>query len=277
MGERDNNGDEALKASKDALQKIIKWELKHNPRFLYYVGETLLVCIAKTKKTVKGKKTTLRGPCEGLILKADNDLDRYVDFDDLNTIKQQNVWVKADGISLTKEEEKRKEDTAKKEKQKRLRPENCTSTHSNSKHVKLTNDVSKYRLRFVLKNLKQDTINLCFDFPRQRSLSKWRSVSLASSYFYASLHEPENMPSYTKCMKKPIAELQASYYTCAPSNWGTLVAYHHQHHQPLYIHLLLCQLSKEQIPINIPNHETKVYQERTENPATTTMYAVTWG
>ena len=46
----------------------------HNPRFLYYVGENLLVCIAKTKKTVKGKKTTLRGPCEGLILKAYNDL-----------------------------------------------------------------------------------------------------------------------------------------------------------------------------------------------------------
>lgn len=60
--------------------------------------ETLLVCIAKTKKTVKGKKTTLRGPCEGLILNADNDLDRYADFDDLNTVKQQNVWVKADGI-----------------------------------------------------------------------------------------------------------------------------------------------------------------------------------
>ena len=78
-------------------------------------------------------------------------------------------------------------------------------------------------------------------------------------------------------MKKPIAELRASYYTSAPSNRGTLVACHYEHHQPMYIHLLLCQLSKEQIPINIPNHETKVYQERTENPATTTMYAITRG
>lgn len=97
MGKRDNNRDEAFKASKDALQKIIKLELKHNPHFLYYVRNSpCLHC--ENKKTVKGKKTTLRGPCEGLILNADNDLDRYADFDDLNTVKQQNVWVKADGI-----------------------------------------------------------------------------------------------------------------------------------------------------------------------------------
>ena len=81
--ERDNVRDEALKASKDASQKMIKRELKHNPPSLYYVGETVLVRVAKTKKTVKGKKTTLRGTCERLILKADHDLHRYyVDFED---------------------------------------------------------------------------------------------------------------------------------------------------------------------------------------------------
>ena len=64
--ERDNVRDEALKASKDALRKMIKQELKRNPPSLYYVGETVLVRITKTKKTVKGKKTTLRGTCEGL-------------------------------------------------------------------------------------------------------------------------------------------------------------------------------------------------------------------
>ena len=35
-------------------------ELKRNPPSLYYVGETVLIHIVKTKKTVKGKKTTLK-------------------------------------------------------------------------------------------------------------------------------------------------------------------------------------------------------------------------
>ena len=76
---------------------MIKRELKRNPPSLYYVGESVLVCVAKTKEAVKGKKTTLRGTCEGLILKADHDLHRYyVDFEDPNTAKQQKVWVKVD-------------------------------------------------------------------------------------------------------------------------------------------------------------------------------------
>ena len=50
--------------------------------------------------------------------------------------------------------------------------------------------------------LKGDTINLYFDFLRQRSLSKQESVSLASSYFYASLDKPENMSSYKNYVGK---------------------------------------------------------------------------
>ena len=106
--ERDIARDEVFKALAHASQKMIKQELKRNPPSLYYVGETVLVHVAKTKKTVKGMKTTLRGTCERLILKADHDLHRYyVDFEDPNTAKQQKVWVKVDNIiSVTKEEEK---------------------------------------------------------------------------------------------------------------------------------------------------------------------------
>ena len=122
------------------------------------------------------------------------------------------VWVKVDDItSLTKEEEKRRQDTAKKQnnKRKRLSPDNCTSTPSNSKHVKPTNDVSLLDARIAnvlpFEKLKGDTINLYFDFLRQRSLSKQESVSLASSYFYASLDKPENMSSYKNYVgKKPL-------------------------------------------------------------------------
>ena len=56
--ERDNVRDETLKALKDASQNMIKRELKHNPPSLHHVGVTVLVRVAKIKKTVKGKKTT---------------------------------------------------------------------------------------------------------------------------------------------------------------------------------------------------------------------------
>ena len=99
--------------------------------------------------------------------------------------------MKVDDItSLTKEEEKQRQDNAKKQNNKRkcLSPDNCTSTPSNSKHVKLTNDVSLLDASIAnvlaFEKLKGDTINLYFDFPTSEI----------------------------------IAQLRASYYTCAPSN-----------------------------------------------------------
>ena len=63
----------------------------------------------------------------------------------------------------------------------------------------------KFASVLSFEKLKGDTINLYFDFLRQRSLSKQESVSLASSYFYASLDKPENMSSYKNYVgKKPL-------------------------------------------------------------------------
>ena len=56
----------ALKESTNAAQKMIKPQLRWNPPSLY-VGETVLVRIAKSKKSVKGKRMTLKGTCKGLI------------------------------------------------------------------------------------------------------------------------------------------------------------------------------------------------------------------
>lgn len=109
---------------------------------------------------------------------------------------------------MTKEDEKQRQDTAKKQnnKQKCLSSDNCTSTPSNSKHVNLTNDVSLLDASIAnvlsFEKLKGDTINLHFDFLRQRSLSKQESISSASSYFYASLDKPENMSSYKNYVGK---------------------------------------------------------------------------
>ena len=156
---------------------MIEQQLKRNPPSLYYVGETVLVCIAKTKKTVKGKKTTLRGTCEGQILKADHDLYRYyVDLEDPNTAK----------LTTWHHWQKKKRNEGKilqrnRTTWKHLSPDNCTSTPSNSKHVKLRNDESlpDASITKVLsfEQLKGDTINLNFGFLRHRSLSKQKNVS----------------------------------------------------------------------------------------------------
>ena len=64
---------------------------------------------------------------------------------------------------------------------KTLKPDNCTSTPSNSKHVKLRNDESLLDASIAkvlsFDKLKGDTINLNFGFLRQRSLSKQKNVS----------------------------------------------------------------------------------------------------
>lgn len=210
--ERDSVRDEALEASKKASEKMIKRELKRNPPSLYHTGETVLVRIAKMKKTVKGKKTTLKGTCEGQILKADHSLHKYyVEFEDPNTAKRKKVWMKVDDItSLSKEEEKRRQDTAKEQnnKRKKVSPDNCTSASSipNLKQPKLTHDLSELDagVSNVLSSekLKGDTVNLYFDFLRQRRLSEQKSVSLASTYFYASLEKPEKISSYKNYIGK---------------------------------------------------------------------------
>ena len=58
--ERDVLWKKALKASNDAAQKMVKRELRRQPPSLYYKGESVLVRIPKSKKSVKGKKTSLK-------------------------------------------------------------------------------------------------------------------------------------------------------------------------------------------------------------------------
>ena len=108
---------------------------------------------------------------------------------------------------MTKDEEKR-QDTAKKQssKRKRLNIENCTSTPKNAKQKKLNHDVSLLdaSITNVLSSekLNGDTINLYFDFLRQKWVSKKENISLASSYFYASLDKPETISSYKNYIGK---------------------------------------------------------------------------
>jgi len=87
---------------------MIKPQLKWNPLSLY-VGETVLVRIAKSKKSVKGKRTTLKGTCEGLILKADHDFHKYyVKFKNPEMTNEEKAWVKVDDLTLLTKEDKTK-------------------------------------------------------------------------------------------------------------------------------------------------------------------------
>ena len=65
----------------------------------------------------------------------------------------------------------------------------------------------------------------------------------------ASLDKPEkNVLIQKRYYKKTHSRTTASYYTCVPFDWRTLVACHYQHHQPLYTHLWCCQLFTEHKP-----------------------------
>ena len=50
----------SLNASNNAAQKMVKRVLKCQPPFLYYKGDAVLVRIPISKKSVKGKKTSLQ-------------------------------------------------------------------------------------------------------------------------------------------------------------------------------------------------------------------------
>lgn len=66
------------------------------------------------KKSVKGKRTTLKGTCKGPILEADHDLHKYyVELKNPETTKEEKAWVKVDDLTLlTKEDEAKRQKNA---------------------------------------------------------------------------------------------------------------------------------------------------------------------
>lgn len=68
----------------------------------------------KSKKSVKGKRTTLKDTCVGLILEADHDLHKYyVALKNSETTKEEKAWVKVDDLTLlTKEDETKRQKNA---------------------------------------------------------------------------------------------------------------------------------------------------------------------
>ena len=82
---------------------------------MYCKGDAVLVRIPISKKSVKGKKTSLQSSCEGRIIDADHNLHKYnIEFNYPVTSENKKAWFKVDDItSLTKEEEHKRQQIAK--------------------------------------------------------------------------------------------------------------------------------------------------------------------
>ena len=129
---------------------------------------------------------------------------------------------------MTKKDEKQRQDTAKKQnnKQKCLSSDNCTSTPSNSKHVKLTNDVSLLDASIAnvlsFEKLKGDTINLYLIFyVRDRCLDK--KASLQQVLTFTPLLISRKICRHTKTMleKTHCRTTIILLYLCTFQLWNT--------------------------------------------------------
>lgn len=176
----------ALEASNNAAKNMVKRELKRQPPSLYYKGETILVRIPTSKKTVKGKKNSLKSSCEGRVVDIDHTAHKYqIEFKDPNTLKYKAAWFKVDDVtSLTKED-------ASKVKRTEAQFQNPSVL-----------DISIDQILSAEK-LNGDTVNLYFDFLREKHTCGMEDLCLGSSYFYPSLKESDdNKERYRKYIEK---------------------------------------------------------------------------
>ena len=85
----------ALNASNNEAQKLVKRELERHPPSLYFIGETVLVRIPTSKKSVKGKKKSLKSTREGRVVDIDHALQRYkIQHTDPVTLKGKKIGSK---------------------------------------------------------------------------------------------------------------------------------------------------------------------------------------
>ena len=188
-----------LKSSNDAAEKMVKRELKRQPP-LYYKGESVLLRIPISKKSVKGKKTSLKNGCEGHIIDADHNVHKYkIEYNDPVTSKNKQAWFKVDDVtSLTKEEENKRQQIAKEKIRQSRKREAESESHFESDKVRgLLQKAS--RKESVLdasihqiisgEKLNGDPINFYFRYLSEiyAARSEVNLVGLGSSYLYPSL------------------------------------------------------------------------------------------
>ena len=126
---------------------------------------------------------TLKGTCEGLILKADHDLHKYyVEFKNPEMTNEEKAWVKVDDLTCLQKKTKQKG-------KKMLELTNTrksaldSDTKTQSKTQKLNDNIGVLDEAISrissLEKLNGDTINLYFDFLRQKMGVKERNGFLS--------------------------------------------------------------------------------------------------
>ena len=126
---------------------------------------------------------TLKGTCEGLILKADHDLHKYyVKFKNPETTNEEKAWVKVDDLTCLQKKTKQKG-------KKMLELTNIrksaleSDTKTQSKTQKLNDNIGVLDEAISrissLEELNGDTINLYFDFLTQKMGVKERNGFLS--------------------------------------------------------------------------------------------------
>ena len=149
---------------------MIKLQLKWNPPSLY-VGETVLVRVGKSKQSVKGKRTTLKGTCKGLILEADHDRHKYyVELKNPERTKEEKAWVKVDDLTLLTKDETKRQKMLELNNKRKSALDSDTKTQSKTQKLNNNSGVSNEVISRIssLEKLNGDTINLYFDVLRQK-------------------------------------------------------------------------------------------------------------
>ena len=186
----------ALEASNNAAKNMVKRELKRQPPSLYYKGETILVRIPTSKKTVRGKKNSLKSSCEGRVVDIDHTAHKYqIEFKDPNrsfTLKYKTAWFKVDDVtSLTKEDESKRQRIAHEQSCVGKRKTSAGEPDQEKAASKVKRTEAQLQNPSVLntsidqilsaEKLNGDNVNLYFDFLREKHTCGMEDLCLGSS------------------------------------------------------------------------------------------------
>ena len=150
-------------------------------------------------------QTSLKSSCEGRIVHIDHTVHKYqIEFKDPNTLKYKTAWFKVDDVtSLTKEEENNQQRIAQEQSSGGKRKASMAGDPDHGKAAsKIKRTETKSHKPSLLdasidqimsaEKLNGDTVNLYFDFLREKQTCTNENLCLGSSYFYPSLERQDN-------------------------------------------------------------------------------------
>ena len=146
----------------------------------------------------------MKSSCEGRVVDIDHTVPKYqIEFKDPDTLKYKTAWFKVDDVtSLTKEEENKRQRIAQEQSSGGKRK----TFAGEPDHEKVASKVKRIEAKLqnpglldtsidqILSDekLNGDTVNLYFDFLREKHTCRMEDLCLGSSYFYPSLKRSDD-------------------------------------------------------------------------------------